>query len=182
MREKKMKAAEVSSSFGLALCQIKRTWKTPKTRWYRGEKSAMKFVIPRIWHEPTDHSSNCYFWMVDPSKCQASKNASAIMYLNLLSSIAPVPHCPELLVPTLPKRKQPFSKESSKSEEEVDVEDPDYNFRGAAGERNTYYPNQRDLNDLIRDLGLTKLDAELLTSRLKEWDLLDESVQVASYF
>ncbi|XP_058885016.1 uncharacterized protein LOC131737778 [Acipenser ruthenus] len=36
--------------------------------WYRGEKRAMKFAIPRIWREPTDHSSNCYFCMVDPSK------------------------------------------------------------------------------------------------------------------
>ncbi|XP_076325272.1 uncharacterized protein LOC143233190 [Tachypleus tridentatus] len=35
--------------------------------WYRGEKRAMKFAIPRIWRELTDHSSNCYFCMVDPS-------------------------------------------------------------------------------------------------------------------
>ncbi|KAL6477291.1 hypothetical protein MHYP_G00131260 [Metynnis hypsauchen] len=41
-----------------------------------------------------------------------------------------------------------------------------------------YYPNQKDLNDLIRDLGLTKSNAELLTSRLKQWNLLDESIQV----
>ncbi|XP_076365938.1 uncharacterized protein LOC143254912 [Tachypleus tridentatus] len=24
--------------------------------WYRGEKSVMKFAIPRVWREPTDHS------------------------------------------------------------------------------------------------------------------------------
>ncbi len=35
-------------------------------------------------------------------------------------------------------------------------------------ERNPYYPNQRDLNDLIRDLGLTNSNGELLISRLKE--------------
>ncbi|KAM5191561.1 uncharacterized protein ACMZJ9_000347 [Mantella aurantiaca] len=61
--------------------------------WYRGEKRAMKFAIPRIWREPT-------------------------------------------------------------------------------------FPNQKDINDLIRDLGLTKSNAELLISRLKQWNLLDESVQV----
>ncbi|XP_076330675.1 uncharacterized protein LOC143236286 [Tachypleus tridentatus] len=97
------------------------------------------------------------------------------MYLDLPSSIASVPHCPVLPVPTLPERKQPSSEESSKSEEEVDVEDPDYNFRVQF-----YYPNQRDLNDLIRDLGVIKSNAELLISRLKELDLLYESVQVAS--
>jgi hypothetical protein len=36
----------------------------------------------------------------------------------------------------------------------------------------------KDLNDLIRDVDLTKSNAELLTSRLKQWNLLDESVQV----
>ncbi|XP_076325587.1 uncharacterized protein LOC143233332 [Tachypleus tridentatus] len=131
-------------------------------------KESHEVAIPIIWCAPTDHSSNCYFCMVDSSKCGAGKNASAIMYPYLPLSIAPVPHCPEIPVPTLPERKRPSSEESSKPEEEVDVEDPDYNFRDAAGERNTYYSNQRDLNDLIRDLGLTKSNAELLTSRLKE--------------
>ena len=33
---------------------------------------------------------------------------------------------------------------------------------------------------LIRDLALTKSSAELLISRLKKWDLLDDSVRVIS--
>ncbi|XP_076321171.1 uncharacterized protein LOC143230837 isoform X1 [Tachypleus tridentatus] len=100
--------------------------------------------------------------MVDPFKRWVGKNASAVMYLDLPLSIAPVLRCLELTVPTPPEGKQPSSGESSKSEEEVDVEDTDYNFRCAAGERNPYYPNQRDLNDLIRDLGLTKSNAETI--------------------
>ncbi|XP_076306470.1 uncharacterized protein LOC143223010 [Tachypleus tridentatus] len=102
--------------------------------WPRGEKRAMKFAIPRIWREPIDHSSNYYFCTKNPSKHRAGKNTSAIMSPDLPSSIAPVPHCPELPVPTPPERKQPSSEESSKSEEKVDIEDPDYNIRGAAGE------------------------------------------------
>ncbi|XP_058873513.1 uncharacterized protein LOC131724780 [Acipenser ruthenus] len=148
--------------------------------WYRGEKRAMKFAIPRIWREPTDHSSNCYFCMVDPSKRRTGKNAPAITYTDLPSSIAPVPHCHELPVPTPPEREQPSLEESSKSESEEDVVDPDDNFRGGAEERNPYYPNQKDLNNLIRDLGLTKSNAELLTSRLKQWNLLYESVLLAA--
>ncbi|XP_076334606.1 uncharacterized protein LOC143238343 [Tachypleus tridentatus] len=78
--------------------------------WYRGEKRALRFAIPRIWREPTDHSSNCYVCMVDPSKHRAGKNASATMYPDLPSSIVPVAHCPEL--PALPsaERKQPSRK------------------------------------------------------------------------
>ncbi|XP_058883872.1 uncharacterized protein LOC131737639 [Acipenser ruthenus] len=139
----------------------------------------MKFAIPRIWQEPTDHSSNCYFCMVDPSKRWTGKNAPAITYPDLPSSIAPEPLCHELPVPTPPEREQPSLEESSKSESEEDVVDPDDNFRDGAEERNPYYPNQKDLNDLIRDLGLTKSNAELLTTRFKQWNLLDESVQVA---
>ncbi|XP_076353401.1 uncharacterized protein LOC143248679 [Tachypleus tridentatus] len=86
----------------------------------------------------------------------------ALRNVGLPSSIAPVPHCFELPVPTQPERKQPSSKESSKAEVEVGVENPDYNFRGTAGEGNPYYPNQRDLNDLIRYLGLTKFNAETI--------------------
>ncbi|XP_076340926.1 uncharacterized protein LOC143241630 [Tachypleus tridentatus] len=99
----------------------------------------MKFAIPRIWHKPTDHSSDYYFCMVDPFKCWASKNAFAIMYLDLPSSIALVPHCPELPITTQPERKLPSSEESSKSEYEVYVEDPDYNFIPDWSPRRLYY-------------------------------------------
>ena len=43
-----------------------------------------------------------------------------------------------------------------------------------------HYPNQEELYDLIKNLRLTKSNAELLISRLKEWDLLDESVKVTN--
>ena len=138
----------------------------------------MKFAIPRIWREPTDHITNCYFCMVDPSKRREGKNATPVVYPDLPSSIAPVPHCPELPVPLPPNKHQPA--EDSDSSEEEQSGDPDFNSEETVGERNPYYPNQRDLNDLIRDLGLTKSNAEPLTSRLKEWDLLDENVKVGS--
>ncbi|XP_076053500.1 uncharacterized protein LOC143032522 [Oratosquilla oratoria] len=137
--------------------------------WYRGENRAMKFAVPRIWREPTDHSSNCFFCMVDPSKRRGGKNAPAIIYPHLLSSIAPVPHCSELPVPTPPMREQQCLQKNSSSEEH---EDTDPEFRDATDDRNPYYPNQEDINDLIRDLGLTKSNGELLTSRLKQWNLL----------
>lgn len=146
--------------------------------WFRGEKRSMKFAIPRIWREPTDHSTNCYFCMVDPSKRRSGKNASLVAYPDIPSSIAPVQHCTELPIPAPPERNQPSSEESGTSDfEQEDVTDPVYSASG--GETKRYYPNQKDLNDLIRDMGLTKSNAELLTSRLKQWNLLDESVKVA---
>ena len=41
--------------------------------------------------------------------------------------------------------------------------------------------SQLELNDLVRDLGLTKEKSELLGSRLKEWNLLQHGVK-CSYF
>src|SRR6218665_3946360 len=66
------------------------------TGWYRGKKRTMKFAILRIWPQPTDHSSNCYFCMVDPTKRRTGKNVPQIVYPDIPSSITPVPHCPEL--------------------------------------------------------------------------------------
>ena len=43
-----------------------------------------------------------------------------------------------------------------------------------------HFPSQQKVDDLVRDLGLTKSNAELLTSRLKEWNLLDTSCQCSS--
>ena len=73
------------------------------TGWYRGEKRAIKFAIPRIWRQPTDHSSYCYFCMVDPTKRRTGKNAPQIVYPDIPSFIAPVPHYTDLPIPT-PRR------------------------------------------------------------------------------
>ena len=117
------------------------------TGWYRGEKRAMKFAIPRIWREPTDHSSNCYFCMVNPKNRRTGKNAPQIVYPDIPSSIAPVPHSPDLPVPTPPRRHRPSSGDSSKSDSEADTGDMDYDSADEVGDRKPYFPNQKDVND-----------------------------------
>ena len=46
------------------------------------------------------------------------------------------------------------------SDSEVDIGNPDYGFTDAVEMRRPYFPNQKDIKDLIRDLGLTKSNAE----------------------
>lgn len=41
--------------------------------------------------------------------------------------------------------------------------------------------NQCELNDLVKDLGLSKEKAELLGSRLQEWNLFARGVTVSSF-
>ncbi len=60
--------------------------------WFRGEKRAMRFAIPGVWREPTNHLTDCYFCMVDRGKRRKGKNAPSIKYPDIPSSIAPVPH------------------------------------------------------------------------------------------
>ncbi len=82
----------------------------------------MKFATSRIWREPTGHSADCFFCTVDPSKRRSRKNASAVFYPDIPSSIAPVPHSAVLPVPAPPERSQ-LSEESSKLEDELNREE-----------------------------------------------------------
>ena len=44
-----------------------------------------------------------------------------------------------------------------------------------------HFPTKQELDDLIRDLGITKFEAELLTSRLKERNVLDHDCKSTAY-
>lgn len=41
--------------------------------------------------------------------------------------------------------------------------------------------SQTKLNDLVRDLHLSKSQAELLASRLQEWKLLEKNTKISTY-
>ena len=56
----------------------------------------MKLAVSRIWRDSINHSSDCYFCLVDPSKRRAGKNAPAIVYSDIPFSIAPVPQSAQL--------------------------------------------------------------------------------------
>ena len=45
-------------------------------------------------------------------------------------------------------------------------------------QRKPYFPKQQDINDLIGELDLRKFNAEVLTPKLKQWNLLDSFVRV----
>ena len=110
------------------------------------------------------------------------KNRHKIDYPNIPSAIRPVPHSESLPVPI-------FSGYAS-SEDENDV--PDMDVHGMDSEsadsssdaEQSLAPhcfNQEDLNDLIRDLALSKKAAKLLASRLSERHKLNRSIRVSYY-
>ena len=143
--------------------------------WYRGEKRKLKFGVPRIRREPTDHTNNFYFCMVVVTGHRRGKKTDVFDYPDLPSSLRPVMHYEELPVHNPPPviTRDDCTSSSSKTEDaRHDV------FLADDTQAIPHFPNQAELNDLIRDLGITKSKAELLTSRLKQWNLLDESCRV----
>ena len=141
--------------------------------WLRGDRHSMPFAIPRIWREPQNHTDDCYFCMVDISRFRRTKNRRDIVYPSIPSSIAPVPHSSELPLPKPPSKKAP---EDLAGSEDIEKDsDDEFNISHTDMISEPHFPSQQELNDLVRDMGLTKSNAELLTSRLKQWNLLDSS-------
>ena len=140
--------------------------------WMRGSRKCMPFAIPRIWREPTNHHDDCYFCMVDISKYKKTKDRKKIVYPSIPSCIAPVNHCAELPIPQPPTT---HAISSTSSEDD----DADFEVDTTSSSKDPHFPNQDELDDLSRDLGLTKAKAEILSSRLKEWNLLDPSCKIS---
>ena len=130
--------------------------------WLRGEIKCMPFAIPRILWEPTNHLNDCYFCMIDVSHYRKSKDKRSTVYPSIPSSIAPVPHCEDLPIPESPTLELP-SCASTSSEEDTDAD-----FCEASTSEESHFPNQQEMDDVIRDMGLIKENAQLPTSRLKE--------------
>lgn len=143
--------------------------------WYRGDKRKLNFGLPRIWREPTHHTNNCYLCMVVVTGHCRRQKTDAFDYPDLLSYLRPVMHCKKLPVPNpIPMiSRDPCTSSTIKTEDSLDDV-----FVTDDTEAIPHFPDQVDLSDLIRNLGLTKSIEELLTSRLKRWNLLDENCRV----
>ena len=149
--------------------------------------------------------------MVNILKYRKVKGRKALTYPNIPSSIAPVSHNESLPVPSPPRNvryaKLSFSKQclcnislticfinfllfqseildeiSSCEESATDTghQSTDEGYAFATSTR-PHFSNKTELDDLIRDLGLTKSGAELLASRLGEWNLLGKDCKSTAY-
>ena len=95
----------------------------------------------------------------------------------MLSAIRPVKHSEDIPIPTPPEKIV-----VSESESDMEVNEPEEeayipNYKG----NNPKLFSQHDLNDLVRDLNLTKHQSELLASRLKERNLVTEEVKITKF-
>lgn len=145
--------------------------------WSQGGRKGLSFGMPMTWCEPTNHVNDCYFCAVNIKGMNKYKKRSWV-YPNIQSAKPPVLHSDCLPVPI-------FSTLSNVTCDDVEMLDIQ-NSSGSESEFEECSPTMRgfsqaELNDLIRDLNLSKRSAELLASRLKEKQCLQPEVTITSY-
>ena len=150
-------------------------------QWTKKSRKGLKFAIPMVWREPKDHYSDCYFCAVKTTGINR-KNKKTLDYPNLASAIRPVPHSLELPIPVfegLPELNLLSDVENDASSSDSTPSLDKDSFHPAVLPRLLF--SQGELNDLVRDLSLSKESSELLASRLKEKNMLEPGTQITFY-
>ena len=105
------------------------------------------------------------------------KNKSKIFYPVCRSAIKPVPHDPDLPVPQPTTEKEDtLSVDEGASTSTESEENPSFQHESAP-----LLINQERLNDLLRDLYLSKENTEVLGSRLQQWNQLKPRTTISSF-
>ena len=130
--------------------------------WTKRKRKGLPFGVPMVWREPRDHATDCYFCMVN-TKGVGKKNQHKISYASIPLAIRPVPHCEELQVPV-------FSDFSACENSDDDQREHENCNNEMVSESESFSDDtnrlsspelfsQTELNDLVRDLGLSKKSA-----------------------
>ena len=126
------------------------------------------------------YNRDCYFCGIK-TKGIHRKNRNSVSYPSLDSAIRPVPHSEELPVPVfegLPQLEPTLSSEDDLSSTDAETTFADKDFTPSLLTPQLF---SQELNDLARDLNLSKESSELLASRLKEKNLLIPGAFITYY-
>ena len=136
-----------------------------------------------VWPEQKDRFTDCYFCMTKISGF-SKKTRSQIKYPDCLSAMKPVLHSLEYPVPQPPcKVALDLKFECSADAATSSASESDFYFEEPT-EETTEVPHlisQGELQDLARDLCLSKEKSELLGSRLKQWNLLQKGANTTIF-
>jgi len=106
------------------------------------------------------------------------------VYPNIPSALRPVPHGEGISVPKPPKESTIDSDDEGEGESTSGSPEPSVSTepRVSHGRSSAPQPHILDeLNDLVRDLELSKSKAELLESTLKQRNLLEKNIRISSF-
>ena len=134
---------------------------------------------------PSNHTTDCYFCMVPPiQNGMTTRKKSTLVYPNIPSAIRPVPHGDGLPVPETLGNFAVYSDDddgvSSNSKEQQPLASRDADYLPST-DSSIHKITEGEPNDFIRDLELPKNKAELLASRLQQWNFLHHFVKVTTF-
>jgi hypothetical protein len=136
----------------------------------------MTCSIPMVRREPKHHFSDCCFCLTNTAG-HSSTTKHTIKYTDVSSALKPMPHGVGLRVP------QPHletTKSGPSQESETEDAQPSVHYVPDCQNKSAHLINKKELNDLDRDLKLTK-QAELLGSRLQQWNLLSQGTKLSRF-
>lgn len=175
-------------------------------RWKSGERQ-MIFSSPMIWRAPRDHDSDCYF-CINTKFGFNSRNSRSLLYTTTSFVTLPVlvsntshdedeameidvsdENIAESLSNTVQENDKEDEEEGDAEHDEMSdresyEEDDEETYCDVSTTGNRITPSKFDqieLNDLVRDLGLSKAQSELLASRMKEKGCLHKKTKVTYY-
>src|SRR5215470_1287932 len=153
-------------------------------KWLNGTRKSLPFAVPMVWREPKNHVDDCYFCLTNISGF-SKKNKFGIKYPDCESALKPVAHDESYPIPVPPPTEQCSTQSISGSDSEIDDStvgrNEDHDLYVPEGDATPHLLSQADLNDLVRDLDLSKEKAELLGSRFQQWNLLQSNTRVCVY-
>ena len=134
-----------------------------------GQQKNFPFAKPMLWREQSNHDTDCYFCLFQPFN--TGKNTQ--FYPDVQSVTKP-----ELHSETLPSKNVTSVPSSSKRSRAADSDSgSSCNFES----EKRHFFSQAELNDLVRDLYLSKSNAELLASRLRHGNHLAPETKITFY-
>ena len=155
--------------------------------WTQGKVNLMRFGVPMVWREPKNHHDDCYFCIVNMSGWNQRKKKDWY-YPDIESARRPIPHCAEVPVPAftfLPALTA--ADEMLEAMDDTDSGDSSISNSSSMGGVESSPSSkpkpfsQGQLNDLIRDLGLSKESCEILASRLDKHGILGLETKITFY-
>ena len=153
---------------------------TQLLRWVVGKQKKILFALLMIWREPTDHVTDSYFCLTN-IKRSSKKNKSKTVYPSCQSTLKPVPHSTDIPIPKAPSREVFERPESSTEPYSTSEATPSDLEVVAASSKTPVFINQSKLNDLVRDLALPRYKAEIVGSRFKQWNLLEQETKTSEF-
>ena len=126
--------------------------------------------------EGANHITDCYFCAIDLNGINR-KNRGTVKYPDLHSARRPVAHCDEIPVTICKELPDVSDEDVSSIEVQEEEKGADVDFEYDTRQRFS----QQELNDPVRDLGLSKLSAQLMASKLREKSLLSSSTRISFY-